>query len=229
MLHDDAGKITFRIALPALAALPENMFLLLPLNTDLKLTGSSGIDFSIGVNSGVAVLTTITASGAGASFIPRSLTTTFEPGLVKVSINRRDLGDTRALIAGVISAMVKPDGSLDLEANTDLAPVDAGWTYALKLPTKLLVRSANLSPGRPAAGGFLPRRGVRPGRHLRRAGRRRVGRQGDVRVPDRGRQGHRPRLDHAGRAGHLQRLPSRRPRRGSPSPGRSPTASRAPS
>ena len=153
--NDDTGKITFRIAVPALTAAPAATPLSIVLNTDLKLTGQSGIDYVITSNGVLSLMAAASPSGQSSPlFAPRSLSTSFEPGFVTVSINRRDLGGTRAFVPAILSLVLLPDGTIDPnEANSDLAPVDAGWTYTLKLPTKLLVRSANLSPGRPAAGG----------------------------------------------------------------------------
>ncbi len=150
--NDDAGNISFRVVIPAAATLPPNMGLFLPLDTDLR-REAEAIDHLITVNGGIALLSPVTAAGAGRPFIPRSLKTTFEPGAVTITVNRRDLAGTRALIAGVGSFTISPEGDPNLESDTDFAPVDAGWTYELKLPTKLLIRSSNLSPARPAAGG----------------------------------------------------------------------------
>jgi hypothetical protein len=150
--NDDAGNITFRVAIPAAATLPPNMALLLPLDTDLRREAEE-IDHLITFVNGTAILAPVTAAGPGRAFIPRSLTAAFAPGEVTITINRRDLAGTRALIAGVGSITISPEGDPNFESDTDFAPVDAGWTYELKLPTKLLVRSSNLSPARPAAGG----------------------------------------------------------------------------
>jgi hypothetical protein len=149
--NDDAGRITFRVALPAVTTLPPGLGLALPLDTDLRREQET-IDHLITVFGGVAVLAPVTAAGPGNAFIPQSLTTSFAPGEVTVSIHRRDLGGTRALIPVVGSFTVSPAGEPNFATDTDFAPVDAGWVYRLKLPTKLLVRSTNLSPGRPAAG-----------------------------------------------------------------------------
>jgi hypothetical protein len=150
--NDDAGRITFRIALPAVGSLPDNMGLTVVLDTDQKLSESNPIDYGIVVARNTAVLTSVTPGGAVSVFAPRSLTTSFAPGLVGVSIARSDLGNPRALIVAVASFTLAADGTPDTAANTDVAP-DTGLLYALKLPTKLIVRSTSLSPGRPAAGG----------------------------------------------------------------------------
>jgi hypothetical protein len=156
--NDDAGNISFRIAIPAITTPPPNMGLFLPLDTDLR-REAEAIDHlivvvpgTVAVPGGVAVLAPVTAAGIGRGFIPRSLSTAFEPGAVTVTINRKDLAGTRALIAGVNSVTLDAAGNPNLESDTDFAPVDAGWVYELKMPAKLLVRSAKLSPARPAAG-----------------------------------------------------------------------------
>jgi hypothetical protein len=57
------------------------------------------------------------------------------------------------MLAGVSSFTFSPTGEPNLETDTDIAPDGSALPFALKLPTRLLVRSSNLSPGRPAAGG----------------------------------------------------------------------------
>ncbi len=151
--NDDAGNISFRIAIPAAATLPPNMGLALPLDTDLRREAEEIDHLITVVPGGVAVLAPITAAGSGQPFIPRSLRTAFEPGAVTITINRKDLAGTRALVPAVGSFTFDAAGEPNFETDTDFAPADAGWVYQLKMPTKLLVRSAKLSPARPAAGG----------------------------------------------------------------------------
>jgi hypothetical protein len=149
--NDDAGRLTFRIGLPALTALPPNMVASVVLDTDLNRREQNPIDYVLTSIDGIAAVTPATAAGApGAPFIPRSITTTFAPGALTIGIDRKDIGSPRALIPVATTLVMLPDGSLD-PANQDLVP--AAEVYELKLPARLVVRSSNLSPGRPAAGG----------------------------------------------------------------------------
>lgn len=150
--NDDAGKVTFRIDMPAVDALPQNLGLILPLDTDLR-RESEPIDHLITFVGGAAVIAPITAAGAGSPFIPRSLTTAFTPGAVTITVHRDDLGGTRAMLAGALSFTVSPTGDPNLEADTDAVPETGALPFLLRLPPKLLVRSSRLSPGRPSAGG----------------------------------------------------------------------------
>ena len=150
--NDDAGRITFRIDMPAVTALPPNLGLILPLDTDLR-RESEPIDHLITFVGGTAVIAPITAAGAGNAFIPRSLTTAFTPGAVTISVHRDDLGGTRAMLAGALTFTVSPTGDPNLETDTDAVPESGALPFLLRLPTRLLVRSSNLSPGRPSAGG----------------------------------------------------------------------------
>ncbi len=151
--NDNAGQITFRIGLPAVPALPANLGLLIALNTDLKATGSAGIDYYIVVTGGAATLSRET-SGTPAFYVPQSLSSNFQPGLMTVSINRRDLGNTRGFQFGVITLPQLPDGTLD-QANADSAPSGPPWPYDLVLPTRLTVASKALA--RTTGGGFTAR------------------------------------------------------------------------
>jgi hypothetical protein len=121
------------------------------LDTDLNLREDNPIDFVLTSINGISVVIPATPAGEpGAPFIPRSITTAFAPGVLTIGIDRKDIGSPRGLIALATTHVVLPDGSLDA-ANQDTVPATA--IYALQLPAKLAVRSSNLSPGRPAAGG----------------------------------------------------------------------------
>jgi hypothetical protein len=150
--NDKAGKITFRIALPAVQTLPPNMVISLALNTDVRPTGDSGIDYTLVVAKGGAALVKAAGPGSGRAFIPQSLTSVFTPGLMTVSINRRDLGDTSLFQFLAVTFVELPDGTFDT-VNSDSIPSDTLGLYLLALPTQLLVRSARLSPAHPASGG----------------------------------------------------------------------------
>jgi hypothetical protein len=149
--NDNAGVITFRIAVPAVAALPDNFAVGIALDTDLTSEGSP-VDYVITAVRNVAVLVPINAAGAGAPFIPRSLTTTFEPGVVSIAIDRKDLGSPRALLLSVTSFTVAPGGAPITDVNTDVAPAGGVLLYPLKLPTRLAVRSTVFSPKPPVPG-----------------------------------------------------------------------------
>ncbi len=149
--NDDAGRLTFRIGLPALTALPPSMVASVVLDTDLNPREDNPIDYVLTSVGGGAAVTPVTAAGEpGPGFVPRSLTTAFAPGELTIGVDRRDIGSPRALIPVATTLVMLPDGGLDA-ANQDLVPAAA--VYELQLPSKLLVRSSNLSPGRPAAGG----------------------------------------------------------------------------
>lgn len=148
MSNDDAGTISFRVGLPAVTALPDNMALAILLDSDLDTAESTPFDDGISLIRNSAVLFPITPAGVGTAFIARSLTTRF----VHASVARGEIGGPRVLLASVGSFTLAPDGTPDTTANTDLAPAEGVLAHALKLPTKLLARSTSLSPGRPAAG-----------------------------------------------------------------------------
>jgi hypothetical protein len=150
--NDDAGAITFRVALPALTAVPDNMALAILLDTDL-VSEANPVDFLIVLIRNGAAIVPVTPAGNGAPFIPRSLSTSFAPGVVTASVARGDVGDPLLLIASAASFVLAPDGTPDTAANTDIAPADGALVHLVKLPTRLLVRSASLSSARPAAGG----------------------------------------------------------------------------
>ena len=102
------------------------MGLFLPLDTDLR-REAEAIDHLITVaGSGIAFLTPVTAAGPGRPIIPRSLTTTFAPGEVTITVNRRDLAGTRALIAGVGSFTISPEGEPNLEPTPTSPPSTRG-------------------------------------------------------------------------------------------------------
>jgi hypothetical protein len=83
--NDDAGTISFRVGLPAVTALPDNMALAILLDSDLDTAESNPFDYGISLIRNSAVLFPITPAGVGTAFIPRSLTTRFEPGVVHAS------------------------------------------------------------------------------------------------------------------------------------------------
>lgn len=148
--NDDAGLLTFRVALPALAAPPDNMAVLIALNGDPKGPAFQP-DHLIAAIRGVAVMGPVTASGS--PVVSRTVTTTFQPGALTVSVARRDLGNPRTLGLTAATFTLATDLSPITEANVDVVEASASARYTIALPTKLLVRSANLSPGRPVAGG----------------------------------------------------------------------------
>ncbi|HTI35208.1 MAG TPA: hypothetical protein VL422_16145, partial [Miltoncostaea sp.] len=150
--NDDAGRITFRIDMPAVTALPPNLGLLLVLDTDLR-READPIDHLISFSDGRAVIVPASAGSLGNPFVPRSLSAAFTPGAVTISVHRDDLGGTRAILAGVSTFTFSPTGEPNLETDTDIAPDGSPLPFLLRLPTRLLVRSSNLSPGRPSAGG----------------------------------------------------------------------------
>ncbi|HTI34780.1 MAG TPA: hypothetical protein VL422_13960, partial [Miltoncostaea sp.] len=150
--NDDAGRISFRVDMPAVATLPENLGLLLLLDTDLR-REAEPIDHVITFTKGTAVVAAVSGSAGGSPYIPRSLKAAFTPGAVTISVHRDDLGGTRAMLAGAASFTISPAGEPNLETDTDAVPESDLLPFALKLPTRLLVRSSNLSPARPAAGG----------------------------------------------------------------------------
>jgi hypothetical protein len=84
---------------------------------------------------------------------PRSLTTSFQPGVLTLSVARRDVGNPRTLRLTAASFTLAADGTPITTADFDVVEATAYAEYPIRLPTKLLVRSANLSPGRPVAGG----------------------------------------------------------------------------
>ncbi len=63
--NDDAGTVSFRVELPAVTALPDNMALLILLDTDLDLGEQNPFDFGITIVRNTAVLIPVTASGVG--------------------------------------------------------------------------------------------------------------------------------------------------------------------
>ncbi len=157
--NDDAGLITFRIDVPALATLPPDFSASVILDTDGRQEDPM-TDWAIISNGTTAVMAPATPSGLGQFFSPRSLTTAFTPGAVTISVHRRDLDHARAFSFGVLLARLTAEG-FD-QANADEGPVDAGRPYLIKLPTRLAVRSPSLTPARPAAGArFQARVGVR--------------------------------------------------------------------
>ena len=150
--NDSTGQITFRVGLPAVSALPSSLALGISMNTDLKPTGgNAGIDFSIIAIGGQAGLSKVNSGGLSNPTIPQSLSTSFQPGLMTVSINRKDLGGTHGFQFFAVTLTELPDGSID-PGNSDVAP-PGFWSYDLKLPTKLAVSSVGVTPPRPAAGG----------------------------------------------------------------------------
>ena len=150
--NDNSGQITFRVGLPAVSALPSNLGLGISMNADLKPTGgNAGIDFSIITIGGAAGLSKVNSGGLSNPTVPQSLSTNFQPGVMTVSINRRDLGGTRGFQFFAVTLLQLPDGSFD-QVNSDVAP-PGFWGFDLKLPTKLAMSSVGVTPPRPAAGG----------------------------------------------------------------------------
>ena len=106
--NDDAGRISFRVDLPAVTALPSNMALLILLDTDLNTNESNPFDYGITIIRDTAVMFPIAPAGIGTSFVPRSLTTRFEPGVVNASVARAEIGAKRVLLASVTSFTLNP-------------------------------------------------------------------------------------------------------------------------
>ena len=123
MSNDDAGTISFRVGLPAVTALPDNMALAILLDSDLDTAESTPFDDGISLIRNSAVLFPITPAGVGTAFIARSLTTRF----VHASVARGEIGGPRVLLASVGNFTLAPDGTPDTTANTDLAPPRACW------------------------------------------------------------------------------------------------------
>jgi hypothetical protein len=147
--NTNAGRLSFRIGIPAVTAAPPNMALLIGLDADQK-AEANPLEHAITVfAAGAVVIPTNAAGQPGAPFIPASLSTSFAPGVVTVSIAGADVGNPRKLLVGAGSFTLAPDGSPVTVSDTDVV----GLSYTLKLPTKLLVRSTSLSPSRPAPGG----------------------------------------------------------------------------
>ena len=146
--NDDAGQITFRVGLTAVPALPPSLNLLLVLDSDAKpSTGANGVDHYVAVSGGVAGV----ATAAGPFRAAPSLSFNFLPGVTNVSVNRRELGNTRTFRFRVLTIPTAPDGSLD-SANADPAPDADWWSFGLRLPTRLVVASRTLAPNRPRPG-----------------------------------------------------------------------------
>jgi hypothetical protein len=147
--NDDAGVLTFRVALPALAALPDNMAVAILLDGDPR-TAPFDPDAVLLAIRNVAVM----GSGPPGTppTAPRSLTTGFRPGALTLSLARSALGNPRTLGLTAATFTLGPDGTPITTADYDLVEASAYAEYAIRLPTKLLVRSTTLSPGRPAAG-----------------------------------------------------------------------------
>jgi len=148
--NDDAGRLTFRISLPALTELPPNMAAGVALDTDLNPREANPIDFVLTSIGGIVTVTPVSAAGEPLpTYIPRSMTTAFVPGALTIGVDRRDVGNPRAMIPVATTMVMLPDGTVD-SANQDIV---SAAVYTLRRPTKLVVRSSNLTPGRPAAGG----------------------------------------------------------------------------
>lgn len=149
-----SGMVTFTIATPNYATLPEDTIVLLLIDSDLKQsTGASGADLLVAYGAGEVELGRWdrTQQQFVADEPPSRVQARNAAGVLTIQVHRSELGNVTQLGFAVGAAHIDEAGGFDA---LDVAPETSFWRYALvnKPQLRLVAGKPAASPARPAAG-----------------------------------------------------------------------------
>ena len=163
--NDNAGRITFAISVPGLQAIPPGAVVVVALDTDANpATGCNGAEYALATPGSSVLMTTCAGGAFGAPTTPLSAAVAVAPGVVSISIDRKDVGSPDGFLFGLGTVSTAADGSAD-PANVDIAPNVGDYAYRLALgPPRLAVTAPGVLPAHLIAGhGFVAGMAVHEG------------------------------------------------------------------